>query len=65
MSQLVALAVSIGLLGGVATILYLKVGLLIWAGFLAWACFFHSGGNNAALQSTIICNIFGLSLIHI
>lgn len=59
MSQLVALAVSIGLLGGVATILYLKVGLLIWAGFLAWACFFHSGGNNAALQSTIICNAFG------
>ena len=40
MSSLVALAVSIGVLGGVATVLYLKVGLLIWAGFIAWACSF-------------------------
>lgn len=59
MSSLVALSVSIGVLGGVAAILYLKVGLLIWAGFIAWACYFHSGGNAAALKSTIICNIFG------
>jgi hypothetical protein len=59
MSQLVALAVSIGLLGGVATALYLKFGLLIWAGFIAWACFFHSGGNEAGLQNTIVGNAFG------
>jgi hypothetical protein len=59
MSQLVALSVSIGLLGGVATWLYLTTGLLIWAGFIAWACFFHSGGDNAALKNTIVCNIFG------
>jgi hypothetical protein len=59
MSSLVALSVSIGILGGIATILYLKAGLLIWAGFIAWACFFHSGGTTAALKSTIICNVFG------
>ena len=59
MSQLVALAVSIGLLGGIATILYLKVNLLIWAGFIAWACFFHSGGDNNGLKQTIIGNAFG------
>ena len=59
MSQLVALSVSIGLLGGVATILYLKLGLLIWAGFIAWACFFHSGGDTNALKSTIVGNAFG------
>jgi hypothetical protein len=59
MSALVALSVSIGILGGIATILYLKLGLLIWAGFLAWACFFHTGGTTAALKTTIICNIFG------
>jgi len=59
MSSLVALAVSIGVLGGVATILYLKVGLLIWAGFIAWACFFHSGGTTTALTNTIFCNVFG------
>jgi hypothetical protein len=59
MSALVALSVSIGLLGGVATILYLKAGLLIWAAFLAWACFFHAGGNADALKNTIVCNTFG------
>lgn len=59
MSSLVALAVSIGFLGGIATIVYLKVGLLIWAGFIAWACFFHSGGNTAGLTNTIVCNTFG------
>jgi hypothetical protein len=59
MSSLVALSLSIGLLGGVATFLYLKLGLAIWAGFLAWACFFHSGGDTKALQNTIVGNIFG------
>jgi len=59
MSQLVALSVSIGLLGGIATILYLKLGLLIWAGFIAWACFFHSGGDGNALRNTIVGNAFG------
>lgn len=60
MPQLVALSVSIGLLGGVATILYLKMGLLIWAGFIAWACYFHCGGDNNALKSTIVGNAFGV-----
>jgi hypothetical protein len=60
MSQLVALSLSIGLLGTVATILFLKIGLAVWAGFIAWACFFHSGGDIEALKKTIIGNIFGV-----
>jgi hypothetical protein len=61
MTQLVALSVSIGVLGAVATWLYLTVGgILIWAGFIAWACFFHAGGDQAALQKTVINNIFGV-----
>jgi hypothetical protein len=59
MSQLVALSISIGLLGGVATFLYLTVGLPVWAAFIAWACFFHCGGDTNALKQTIIGNIFG------
>jgi hypothetical protein len=59
MSQLVALSVSIGLLGGIATFLYLNLGLAIWAGFIAWACFFHCGGDSNALKQTIVGNIFG------
>lgn len=61
MTTLVALAVSVGILGGVATLIFLSVGsILIWAAFAAWACYFHSGGNIEALKSTIICNIFGV-----
>lgn len=61
MTTLIALAVSVGLLGGVATLIFLKIGsILIWAAFAAWACYFHSGGNMAGLKSTIICNVFGV-----
>jgi len=60
MTQLVALSVSIGVLGGVFTWLYLNLlGWSVWAGFIAWACFFHSGGDVAALKKTIVCNTFG------
>ncbi len=59
MPQLVALSVSIAVLGALGTFAFLHLGLPIWAAFLAWACFFHSGGDPAALKSTIVCNIFG------
>ena len=62
MSSLLALSVSIGVLGAIATMLFLHFGLLIWAAFIAWACFFQTGGNTAALKSTIVCNIFGAFL---
>jgi hypothetical protein len=62
MSGLVALSLSIGVLGGVAT--WLSFGLLagyvtIWGIFIAWGSFFHNGADTAALKSTIICGIFG------
>jgi len=61
MNAIVATAVSVGVLGGIATWLFLSVGsILIWAAFAAWACYFHSGGDQAALKSTIICNILGV-----
>lgn len=61
MTTLVALAISVGLLGGIATLIFLGVGgILIWAAFAAWACYFHSGGNMDALKSTVVCNAFGV-----
>jgi hypothetical protein len=65
MTQLVALSLSIGLLGGVATFLFRAMGLMIWAGFIAWACFFHSGGDTKALKHTIAGNIFGSIMAYI
>ncbi len=60
MSKMVALSLSIGVLGGIAAWAFLSVGgILIWAAFIGWACFFHLGGDNKALQNTIVGNIFG------
>ncbi len=61
MSVLIATALSVGVLAGVATWIFLTVGtILIWAAFVAWACFFHCGGDNAALKTTIIGTAFGV-----
>lgn len=63
MDIITALAVSISLLGGLATWLFLGpiggLGLSIWAAFLAWGSFYHCGGKMAGLQKTILHNIFG------
>ena len=64
MPLLTALAISIGVLGGIATYLFLGpmggLGLQIWAAFIAWGCFYHSGGKEDGLMKTIACNIFGI-----
>lgn len=61
MNTLLSLALSVGVLGGISVWLFFSVGtILIWAAFVAWACFFHSGGDLRALQSTVISNAFGV-----
>jgi hypothetical protein len=62
MSKLTALALSIAVLGGVWAFLSLNplAGVaIVWVGFIAWGCYFHTGGDNAALQKTIAGMIFG------
>src|SRR4029078_12354891 len=62
MSLNTALAISLGVLGAVATWLFLgPLGgmLAIWAAFIAWGCYYHSGGKETGLQSTIICTPVG------
>lgn len=62
MSKLTALATSIAVLGGVWAFLALGPlsGLvLVWAGFIAWGCYFAAGADNAALQKTIAGMVFG------
>ncbi|HIE90345.1 MAG TPA: DUF1097 domain-containing protein, partial [Methylophilaceae bacterium] len=62
MSKLIALAVSIAVLGGVWAFLALNplAGVaLVWVGFISWGCYFHTGGDNAALQKTIAGMAFG------
>ena len=62
MSLNTALALSLGVLGAIATWLFLgPLGgmLAIWAAFIAWGCYYHSGGKESALQSTIVCTAAG------
>jgi hypothetical protein len=60
MSPRVALPLSIGLLGGVFTILLASLGLPFWAGFVAWAAVLQAGGETPAVKNTMIGNAFGV-----
>ena len=62
MSLNTALAISLGVLGAVATWLFLGPlggALAIWAAFIAWGCYYHCGGKESGLQSTILCTAAG------
>jgi hypothetical protein len=68
MNSLVALSLSIAILGGVAT--FLAVGplagiFLIWAATISWAAFFAFGGTKDALKNTIVCGTFGSAMAWI
>jgi hypothetical protein len=62
MKQLVALALSIAVLGAIWA--YIALGplsgdVLVWAGFIAWACYFQSGADSKALTRTIAGTCYG------
>ncbi|MGQ0674340.1 MAG: DUF1097 domain-containing protein [Hyphomicrobium sp.] len=62
MDLITALAISIGVLGGLATFVFLSpmgLGLSIWAAFIAWGSFYHCGGKTAGLQTSVLGNLWG------
>jgi hypothetical protein len=62
MDLITALAISIGVLGGIATFVLLSpfgMGMQIWVAFIAWATFYHCGGKEAGLSKALANNIFG------
>ncbi len=65
MKSLNALAISISVLGALAT--FLALGpfsgvFLIWAAFVAWGAFYALGADIAALQKLIVCGVFGAAV---
>lgn len=69
MPQPLALSLSIGVLGAIwafiAFVDPLSSFFLVWAGFIAWGCFFHTGGDNKALVKTIVGNAYGVVIAWI
>lgn len=63
MGLLTALGISIGVLGGIATYLFLgplaSTGIQLWCVFIAWACFYHVGGTEKGIVTTVVQMIFG------
>jgi hypothetical protein len=63
MNLVTALALVIGVLGAIATYIFIGpaagLGLQIWAAFIAWASFFHCGGGEAGLKASIPANVWG------
>ena len=63
MDLITALALVIGLLGGLATYVFLSpfgYGLQIWAAFLGWASFYHCGGKGEGLKASVLGNLWGV-----
>lgn len=65
MPAVIALALSVGLLAGIDTWLYIGplastiLHGLIWVSFVAWGCHFHSGGGIKGTTTTVACMIWG------
>ncbi len=61
MDALVALALSIGVLIAGWTYVALGPGALpVWAGIVAWGCFFAAGGKTDGLMKTLASNLSGV-----
>jgi hypothetical protein len=61
MDALVALGLTIGILIAGWTYLALGVAALpVWAGIVAWGCFFAAGGKTEGLLKTIASNLSGV-----
>lgn len=58
-----ALSISIGVLGGVATLLTAEVlDVPVWVIFIAWASFFIVGGGKAGLVRSVASNVTGIAI---
>lgn len=67
MHIITALAISIGALAVVATWLCLGtgLGLQVWALFIGWGCFYHSGGKTDGLVKSAINHVWGVVIATI
>lgn len=64
MNIITALAISIGVLAAVATWLCLGngLGLQVWALFVGWGSFYHSGGKAEGLTKSVVNHAWGVAV---
>lgn len=63
MNPIHAYAISGALIASITTWAFLQFpGLLIWAAFIGWAGFLHSGGTRAMIKMTVSCMAFGVAM---
>ena len=64
MKLITALAVSIGLLAIAATYLSLGTGfgIQVWALFIGWGCFYHTGGGTDGITKSPVNHIWGAAI---
>lgn len=62
MNMINALAISIGVLAAVATYLCLgtSFGLQVWALFIGWGSYYHTGGGTEGLTKSAINHVWGV-----
>jgi hypothetical protein len=62
MNLITALSISIGALAAVATYLCLGTGfgLQVWALFIGWGAFYHTGGGTASVPKCAINHLWGV-----
>lgn len=67
MNIITALAIVIGALAAVATYLCLgtSLGIQVWALFLGWGSFYHSGGKEAGLKNSAVNHVWGAIMASI
>lgn len=59
MDYLTSVAITIGILTGLWSGIGLNYGLIIWIGFVSWACYFASGTKVEGLTKTLAANLVG------
>jgi hypothetical protein len=62
MDLITALALVIGVMGGIATFVAVTAAsayFVIWVTFVAWASFYAAGGDDAATVKSIAANVWG------
>ncbi len=68
MGIITALAVVIGVMGGIATSAWLEVASVywvIWVTFIGWASFYAAGGGTEGITKSVAANVWGVLIATI